>query len=686
MQNIFKIFIRDIGGISRHFFAIIVAVAILLLPSLYAWLNIYSNSDPYGNTGNISIALCSLDTGYTNKRGTFINKGETVLDVLSESDSIDWVIVDDDIKATEGVDSGEYYAAVIIGEDFTYNMYHILSDVSDKPEITYYENSKKNAVAAKITETAMEKLKTSINENYLEVVIDSVMQQSNKLTDNVKLRSPKKAIYDVLLSAKTALQSAISLNEDYEKTMKNSDSSINTSEIESIISQINSISEKSEDYQSSIAEIDLQVYQAINEAQSALDLAEQSIDDKDNQTTATKRLETSSQHLREVSESLQEWSNRFSDSKIEKELKKVIGGLADDFKELSSEMHLISASNPIDKTISSARESVKSILNTISKTLVPSATDLQETINKTLQDGAGSLKDISLVSNDANKLTDSVSNAKTALSDTEGQVTAEIENICVHLDSMLNLLDNIDADGNIDKLINFLGGNPKYYGTYFSQMVQTQEDSVYPVGSYGAAMAPFYTVLAIWVGLVMLTAIIKSHPSSKGLVNPHPNQLFFGRYLIFFVLSQIQAAIIVTGDLFLLNLKCELPGMLYLSAAITSFVLSLFIYSLVVSFGDVGKGLVVIIMVLQIAGSSGTFPIELLPELYQKIYKLFPFPYAINAMRECFCGMYDNIFIVEISYLMIFAMIGLVIGLFVRKPFIGMNKYVEEQLEEAELF
>lgn len=57
---------------------------------------------------------------------------------------------------------------------------------------------------------------------------------------------------------------------------------------------------------------------------------------------------------------------------------------------------------------------------------------------------------------------------------------------------------------------------------------------------------------------------------------------------------------------------------------------SLLIYSLTISFGDVGKAVVVVVMVLQIAGSSGTFPIELLPDVYQKIYHIFPFPMPLT--------------------------------------------------------
>ena len=132
----------------------VVAIAIVILPSLYAWLNIYSNWDPYGNTGGISIAVASLDEDYTTPEGETVNKGRDVLDDLRESTSINWVVVDTQDEAVEGVRAGDYYAAVVIGEDFTYNMYNMLTQWTGKPTITYYENDKKNAVATKITDTA----------------------------------------------------------------------------------------------------------------------------------------------------------------------------------------------------------------------------------------------------------------------------------------------------------------------------------------------------------------------------------------------------------------------------------------------------------------------------------------------------------------------------------------------------
>ena len=143
MKNIFRIFKADVKGLLKNFFALVIALGLCALPALYAWFNIYANWDPYANTGNIRIAVASLDKGWTNKDGEELNMGQNVIDNLKESDSIGWVFLDTEKEALDGVYSGDYYAAVVIDEDFTYSMYNAIADNFTNPKITYYENQKR---------------------------------------------------------------------------------------------------------------------------------------------------------------------------------------------------------------------------------------------------------------------------------------------------------------------------------------------------------------------------------------------------------------------------------------------------------------------------------------------------------------------------------------------------------------
>ena len=273
-----------------------------------------------------------------------------------------------------------------------------------------------------------------------------------------------------------------------------------------------------------------------------------------------------------------------------------------------------------------------------------------------------------------------------SLQDTLDTARPILHQVGANIANKLRMLDTIDTQDYVDALVDILGASPEVYSEYFSEMVQTSVNKVYTIDNYGSAMAPFYSVLAIWVGCVILVAILKPHARTDNLVDPTRTELFFGRYLLFFIMSQLQALIIIAGDLYILKIQCLHPGLLYLTGFFTSLTFSLLIYALTYSFGDVGKAVVVIVMVLQIAGSSGTFPVELLPEFNRRIYILFPFPYAIDMMRECICGLYGIQYLQKLGLLMIFAVIGLVIGLLVSKPFSGLNHFMEEKLEETELF
>ena len=170
MKTILKIFKNDLIGIKKSILTIVLAVGLCILPALYAWFNIFANWDPYANTGNINIAVVNLDKGYTDADGNEMNMGQSVVDKLKSQTSIGWVFPESEKSAIGGVKSGTYYAAVVIDEDFSYNMFNALTDNFVNPSFTYYENEKKNAVAPKITDTAVSTLKTSINETYVKAI------------------------------------------------------------------------------------------------------------------------------------------------------------------------------------------------------------------------------------------------------------------------------------------------------------------------------------------------------------------------------------------------------------------------------------------------------------------------------------------------------------------------------------
>lgn len=682
MRNIWTVFKTDIRTLSKCFFACVVVVAIALLPSLYAWLNIYSNWDPYGNTGGISIAVASLDEGYTDADGTYENKGDDVVADLREATSINWVIVDTEEEAKGGVESGDYYAAVVIDKQFSRNMYRMLTDWTGKPAITYYENAKKNAVATKITDTAVETLKRSISENYLEVVIDGIMEQSNLLAADLTADDPEAAVKGVLYQAQDLLHACGRMMDAFEAAGGSGVSESSAAVLEAAVANINKNLPDGAQLQQTAAEIQMQLNTALARVERALDRLNSAIGNAPELPSAQQQLRDAAAQLEKAAATLDRWAEDIEmEAPAAAEQARAISA---ECTRLAAKLQALADKPTASDLLADCDALVKSIRTMVDKIPVTSKA-LQKELDTVAGQVADTMEGMAALAGDAKAMKTALAETADAVGDTMALLRPATEKLLTSLESTIDDLEGLTTDEYMDTLVNILGGDPAVYGQYFPEMVQTSVNAVYPIANYGSAMTPFYTVLAIWVGGVILSSLIKIHARTEGLIDPKPAELYFGRYLFFFVLSQIQAAVIVTGDLYILKVQCLHPGMLYLTGALTAFTFSLLIYSLALSFGDVGKAIVVVIMVMQIAGSSGTFPIELLPAIYQKIYRFFPFPYAIDAMRECICGMYGNYYWQQIGFLLLFAAAALLIGLLVRRPFMGLNHFMEEKLEETEL-
>lgn len=687
MRNIWTVFKTDLRTLSKCFFACVVVVAIALLPSLYAWLNIYSNWDPYGNTGGISIAVASLDRGYTDN-GEYVNKGRDVLEDLKTATSINWVIVDTEQEAIDGVYAGDYYAAVVIDEDFSRKMYRMFTDWTGQPAITYYENAKKNAVATKITDTAVETLKRSISENYLEVVISGIMEQSNLLAADLTETDPETAVKGLLYQAQDVLSGCRAMMDAFRAAGSTGVSETDAQALSDAIASINSSLPDGDAIADSAARLQHALYTALANVERALDRFESALD--------TAQPPAARQQLRDAAAGMGKLSTQLSGLAGQLDGINVTGNpvltaqaiqlreLAGHCTQLQNALNQLADGGAAGGLLADCGALVEAIRNAAARIPVTDR-DLRRQLDTVVSEVSDAMDGVKSLSADAKAMRAALSDTTAALSVTMEQLRPAAERMVNALSDTIDKLEGMTAGEYMDMLLEILGGDPAAYSRYFPEMVQTTVNKVYPIENYGSAMAPFYTTLAIWVGGVILSSLVKIHARTEGLIDPRPAELYFGRYLFFFLLSQIQAAVIVTGDLYLLKIQCLHPGLLYLTASLTAFTFSLLIYSLAIAFGDVGKAVVVVIMVMQIAGSSGTFPIELLPEIYQKIYRFFPFPYAIDAMRECICGLYGDYYMTQLAFLLLFAAAALLIGLLVRRPFMGLNHFMEEKLEETEL-
>lgn len=342
--------------------------------------------------------------------------------------------------------------------------------------------------------------------------------------------------------------------------------------------------------------------------------------------------------------------------------------------------------NRLDNVLAQCQTSISSLDNILTTSITGSVDKVGSlfktsiaTIYDSLIDASNSLSSVSTIINGADS---TLSNVNITLETMSGLID-NIKNTLDKADSELNVLK---ADGKYELVQKLLDKDSSEYGEFFSSPVKVTTENVYEAVNYGTAVAPFYTTLALWVGGLLLTALIKTSPDDLDeFKNATLTQKYFGRYIIFWLMGQIQAIITVLGDLYLLKIYCVDPGIFMLTASIVSFAFTLLIYTLTLSFGDVGKALAVVLVVIQIAGSSGTYPIELLPSFFRNVYIYFPFPYAINAIRECVSGFYKYDYFILMGQLMLFVIGTLFLGLLIRKPFMKLNHYMHHRMHDTKM-
>ncbi|MEE1114776.1 MAG: YhgE/Pip family protein, partial [Eubacterium sp.] len=185
MRNIWKIFLGDVKHLRTNVIAWIIIIGITVVPSLYAWFNIAASWDPYGNTGNLKIAVANEDEGYTGQLlSTELNMGDLVIARLSRNTKMKWTFTTS-ADAIDGVESGKYYAAVVIPSSFSSDMMSLFSKNVHETKILYYLNEKANAIAPKITDKGAGSIQRGIREEVTKVVADVSLNTLTDLSDQL---------------------------------------------------------------------------------------------------------------------------------------------------------------------------------------------------------------------------------------------------------------------------------------------------------------------------------------------------------------------------------------------------------------------------------------------------------------------------------------------------------------------
>lgn len=719
MKKIFNIFRQDLKSVTRNLIIFAVVIGITILPALYAWFNIASNWDPYINTGDLSFAVCTLDKGY-NFKGLDIKAGDKIVEGLKANPKMGWDFVDSEEEAQNGVEDGKYYAAVVIPANFSENLLSITNGKFNQAKLQYYVNEKTNAIAPKITDKGIEAIQESVDATYVSTIAESIAKILN--VTNEELKGDKVKLAEKLKTSLTNAKSDIdSAKESIDLLIATLDSiadliKTNQNMLPKIQSAITKAGVVAGDIKSTLQATQNTTQQLTSTIQDLIDSGDahmqnisSSLNDAfanvsgDANAVADKlgKVKTLNQTKIELNNRLISVFQRVQDnlgidcSKAIARLNKANDKQQAIIDKINSICDNIKNTGKIPENAKSELDSLVSQANNELSGLKTEYSTLKGKIDNAISTSFSSLDKISEFTQSIDVENGDLSSAfKTGLTSVDDlknvltQLKAAFDKLNTKVDNTIKRIGNIENDDSLESMLLPIIENPESLGEFISAPVSYDRNRVFPVENYGSAMAPFYSSLALWVGGVVLVAVLNvelTPKDRKRLGKANSTQMFFGRYLMFFFLSEIQALIIALGDLFFLKIQCDNMPLFIISCLISSFVYSLIIYSLTITFSVIGKALAVIILILQVAGSGGTFPIELLPAPYQAIAPFLPFKYGINAIRETVAGLDMNVYLKNMGMLLLFVIPALLVGLLLRKPCIKIMNFFNRKIEQSDL-
>ncbi|SHJ38218.1 YhgE/Pip domain-containing protein [Pseudobutyrivibrio xylanivorans] len=713
MKNVLKIIESDIKRLSTNVVAMVVIIGLTVIPCLYAWFNILSNWDPYGPdaTKNLQVAVVSSDQGILIGSAE-VNVGDIIISRLKANDTIGWVFTENAEDAVGGVYSGDYYAAIVIDEQFSADMISFLGGNIENPKIIYYENEKKNAIAPKITAKVKTTIEREVDHAFVGTIAEVLLKageyfatlddQGNitgkgiaklerldsdlngiivildsyiALMDSTKEVSEagKAAAQSAKAIAKTAEEMAKaageqnpSLKQDVQSAKNKTDDAVNSfnNQLSNVDAVIGDINNKLNSYKVGGPKIGpdiLALYNTANTYWSAaygfLSKYSQFLPENVNNT-----VQTTNENFVKIGTDLQEFvtAEENSAANIESIRQKAVNDIA----------------NFLGQT-ATIRNDYGSMISPLAQKSIDSASASVSEVKKLLNYDT---KSIDLVVANLNDYKAILSQSSSKLVKSRDEAI-EMEKKLSKLIEEIKSISNSDA---YSRIMELLSSDPELLSDFISSPVEVNDEYVYPVENNGSMTAPFYIVLSIWVGALIMSTILKtSIKDTTGMWNLKNWQCFFGRFFVTCVIGQIQTLITVLGAFLFVGIQCENRLLFWCACAWSSFVYSLLLYSFAYSFGNIGEALSVILMVIQVAGAGGTFPIEVLPNVFQQLYKYMPFNYSMNAVRECIGGFYGDTYKNCMLTLLIYVGVAVFIGVILYHPFKFLNEKIEVSKEKS---
>ena len=719
--NVLRVFWRDVKRIAKVPPAWLVAVFLIVLPSIYTWFNVIGFWNPYENTGNMRVCVVNEDKSVEDETLGHLDLGAQIIGELENNDQLGWSFVDRE-EAMREVESGEAYAAIVIPEDFSADMTTILSGDFQRPQIEYYVNEKLGPVAPKITDTGATTLDTTVNDAFVSTVsatvastIDEKLAESKGDLETAKgsavskleqgssgVADAREALSNLATSADEAI-GKVDLAKQSLSDAKNAAVLLSSGlgQASAITGEVNTglvtfstsmgtvldhgstlLSQTSSQTNSAIGQTANGIVAAAGSVDAALERG-QAVVQENAQIIGV--LRTLQQSLPD-GEGKQAIGNVISDLETKNaQSQQTLDGLATLSSDTSALATSVSdASGSVDTAVQQTLGAVDEYRSTLSTTTIPA-------ISSGLGDMGTAANGLSTTVSNQVLLIDQTSavldDLKTTLglsADALRQTDELLSGLQGDLDTMKTDLAALGTSDALGDLVGEDGIDSEKIADFMLSPTQVETEELYPLNAYGSAMAPLFINLTLWIGVFMLMVIMRIEVDDESVRNLSITQRFFGRWLLLAIMVSLQAIVCCAGCLFIGVQTTNAPAF-FLTAVLCSLAYLSIQYTLSTTLQHVGKALCVILVFVQIPGATGLYPIEMTPSFFQAVYPLFPFTYGIGAMRETISGFYDGAWMHDAGILLLFLVVFLAIGALARPYLTNLNHLFARQIEESDI-
>ncbi|SDS13983.1 YhgE/Pip domain-containing protein [Corynebacterium timonense] len=727
MRQSGQILSRDIRRLVRVPRAFIIILGVLITPALYAWFNINAFWDPYSNTENIRIVVVNQDRGAViegdgaDEEDREIDVGKQISEQLEENDTIGWEFLPED-EARDALMRGEYYAMFLIPPSFSEDILSLAEETYVQPTLQYYANEKINGVSPTITDASASVIDSTIATTFKQQVAEAA---ASELRDaGLELRHDTNTARDNatggLEQVAQSLDSASERVQEMRSTvngarpvvgeLRNLVISVDDT-LGSVGTALNDIEGLLRSLEASSADFSASASTALLESTNALSTGAASANASI--TSATDELKTAQARarsaLREVEGVLSQGEAATAQLRsladgapispaISAEIDSVISALEE---RTGASREIIDGLGDLDRTTGTALDSLGALGDSLEQAAGDSASNARlardelastvPAINAALSRLSGSVASVRGAVTSQQALTDEtlvllagVDNQLTSSLSVLNQVSGNLVTLADGARTAQNDIATLLSTSDSETLNNVTSLNSVQIGEYIAEPVSVEQHEVFPADNYGSAMAAFFTNLALWIGAFVLTIIFRVEVDMEGFRRLTVGQAYLGRFFLFATLSALQAIVVSVGNL-AFGVQMESIAAFFVTAILTGIAYTAIIYAIVSAFGHLGRGLAVLLVVIQIPGASGLYPIELMPGFFRALYPLLPFSYGINAMRETISGFYGGHYFRYMAVLFAIAALVMALGWLFRRTSSHANLLFNRQLATTNL-